>query len=253
MQQFFKILQQLYSRNFEEKMIRNLIPKSLKIKWQLYKRNQKDSNSGFLNKIAITRSSTCDLKHRLTITQPIKNNAGAANKIHNIQLAFQHIDGLIIQSGETFSYWNSIPAPIAKNGFKKGRNLLAGKLQEDYGGGLCQLSGMLYIALLRAGIEIVERHHHSIDIYTEETRYTPLGSDATVVYGYKDLRFRNNLNQHIAFQIEFKERKLDLHLLSDHPINEQEITWRLISTDSHKIVETKNGDGEVLAVSRYKV
>ncbi|WP_405377253.1 VanW family protein [Nonlabens sp. Asnod3-A02] len=234
-------------------MIRKLVPKLLKIKWQLYKRSRKDRSSGFSDKIAVTRSTTWDLKHRLTVTQPIKNNAGAANKVLNIKLAFQHIDGLIIQPEETFSYWNSIPAPIAKNGFKKGRNLLSGKLQEDYGGGLCQLSGMLYIALLRAGIEIVERHHHSIDIYTEETRYTPLGSDATVVYGYKDLRFKNNLNQHIAFQIEFKEGKLDLHLLSDHPIKEQGVTWQLISTDSHKIVETKNGDGEVLAVSRYKV
>lgn len=234
-------------------MIRKLIPKLLKIKWQLYKRAQRDRNSSFLDKIAITRSTTWDLKHGLTVTQPIKNNAGAANKVHNIKLAFQHIDGLIIAPGETFSYWNSIPAPVAKNGFKKGRNLLAGKLQEDYGGGLCQLSGMLYIALLRAGIEIIERHHHSIDIYTDDTRYTPLGSDATVVYGYKDLRFKNNLDQNLSFKIDFKDGELDLNLISDQSIKEQEITWQLISTDTCKTVETRNGDGVVLAVSKYKV
>ncbi|WP_438961866.1 VanW family protein [Nonlabens sp.] len=234
-------------------MIRKLLPKSLKIKWQLYKRAQRDRRSGFSKLLAQKKSFTNGFTHSITITQPIKNNTGAVNKVHNIKLAFQHIERLIIAPGETFSYWNSIPAPIAKNGFKKGRNLLAGKLQEDYGGGLCQLSGMLYIALLRAGVEIVERHHHSIDIYTDLNRYTPLGSDATVVYGYKDLRFRNNLNQQIAFQMYFKENELDLHLISDKPIKEKEISWHLTSTNTYKTVETRNSKGTVIAVSRYQV
>jgi len=60
----------------------------------------------------------------------------------------------------------------------------------DYGGGLCQLSGIIYHAVLEAGLEILERHPHSLDIYTATTRYTPLGSDAAVVYGHKDLRFK---------------------------------------------------------------
>jgi vancomycin resistance protein VanW len=40
-------------------------------------------------------------------------------------------------------------------------------------------------------LEIIERHAHSIDIYREEERFTPLGADATVVWGFKDLRLRN--------------------------------------------------------------
>ena len=94
---------------------------------------------------------------------------------------------------------------------------------------------------------------YQIDIYTDETRYTPLGSDATVVYGYKDLRFKNNLDQNISFKIDFKDGELDLNLISDQYIKEQEITWQLISTDTCKTVETRNGDGVVLAVSKYKV
>jgi vancomycin resistance protein VanW len=118
---------------------------------------------------------------------------------------------------------------------------------------LCQLSGMLYIALLKAGLEITERHHHSIDIYTEESRYTPLGSDATVVYGYKDLRFKNNLNQNITFEIQFREDELDVILCSNQPLKEYQISWELISNEGYKTVETKNNKNELLAVSRYKI
>ena len=50
---------------------------------------------------------------------------------------------------------------------------------------------MLYHLALVGGLEIVERHPHSIDIYREEDRYAPLGADATVVWGFKDLRLRN--------------------------------------------------------------
>lgn len=233
-------------------MIRKLIPKSLKRQWQLYKRSRKDLKSGFYKKLAVTKGATDRFNHHITVTQPIKNNAGAANKVHNIKLAFAAMEHLIIMPGEYFSYWHSIPAPIAKNGFKKGRNLLAGKLQEDYGGGLCQLSGMMYIALLKAGIEITERHHHSIDIYTDQTRYTPLGSDATVVYGYKDLRFKNNLQQNISFRLCFKENELDFILCSDLPLKEQQINWEIISIQDYKTVETRNENGDVIAVSRYK-
>ncbi|AGC77384.1 vancomycin resistance protein VanW [Nonlabens dokdonensis] len=234
-------------------MIRKLVPKSLKLQWQLFKRARSDKQSGFYKNLGAHKGNTSSFHHKVSVTQPIKNNAGAINKIHNIKLSYQQMEHLIIQSGEYFSYWHVVPAPIAKNGFKKGRNLLAGKLQEDYGGGLCQLSGMLYIAALKAGLEITERHHHSIDIYTEETRYTPLGSDATVVYGYKDLRFTNNLNQAISIELEFKENSLTLHLISDQPFVEQEISWNLVSQTDFKVVETRNSNGEVLGVSRYRV
>jgi vancomycin resistance protein VanW len=53
------------------------------------------------------------------------------------------------------------------------------------------LSGLLYHLALVGGLEIVERHAHSVDIYREHERYTPLGADATVVWGFKDLRLRN--------------------------------------------------------------
>ena len=86
--------------------------------------------------------------------------------------------------------------------FLPGRSLLAGQVGPDYRGGLCQLSGRIYYASLMAGLEIPERHPHSRDIYDDQTRYAPLGADATVAYAFKDLRVLNNL----PFPVCFRER-----------------------------------------------
>jgi vancomycin resistance protein YoaR len=54
------------------------------------------------------------------------------------------------------------------------------------GGGLCQVSSTLYNALLMAGCTIVERHRHF-----QPVTYVPLGLDATIKYGKKDLKIKN--------------------------------------------------------------
>ena len=53
------------------------------------------------------------------------------------------------------------------------------------------MSGLIYYVSLMAGLEVLERHPHSRDIYDDQTRYAPLGADATVAYGFKDLRVLN--------------------------------------------------------------
>ena len=63
----------------------------------------------------------------------------------------------------------------------------AGDSNDEFGGGVCQPSSTLYMAVLRADLEVVERHNHSFTV-----SYTPLGEDATVDYGNLDFRFANN-------------------------------------------------------------
>lgn len=64
------------------------------------------------------------------------------------------------------------------------------QVRTSIGGGLCQLSGLLYNLALLSGCKIIERFNHSIDAYGED-RYIPLGRDATVAHGKKNLRFKN--------------------------------------------------------------
>ena len=104
-----------------------------------------------------------------SFTTPIKKRSGLPNinenRICNMQLAANKIDGLIIQPKQIFGFWNRVPRPIIKNGFRSGPMLVAGKLTQDVGGGLCQISTTLFNALLWSNFEVLERHNHSIDAH----------------------------------------------------------------------------------------
>ena len=62
-----------------------------------------------------------------------------------------------------------------------------GKLEDVFGGGICQVSTTLFNAAFFAGLEIVERKNHSIYI-----DHYPKGRDATVSAGGPNMRFRND-------------------------------------------------------------
>ena len=143
----------------------------------------------------INNSDISSYKHQWSsFTTPIKKRSDAANinenRIHNMQLAASKIDGLIIQPQQIFGFWSRVPRPIIKNGFRSGPMLVRGKLTNDVGGGLCQISTTLFNSLLWANFEILERYNHSIDAHGEK-RFFTLGQDATVAFGYKDLIARN--------------------------------------------------------------
>jgi vancomycin resistance protein VanW len=127
----------------------------------------------------------------IELAQPVMPSALLENKLSNISRGVSLINMSLIEPGEIWSFWSRVGRPSSRNRFVEGRNLVGGRLVSQVGGGLCQLSSLIYHLALLSGLEIVERHAHSIDIYREEERFTPLGADATVVWGFKDLRLRN--------------------------------------------------------------
>ena len=124
-----------------------------------------------------------------------------ANRLRNIELAAQRVHGLLLEPGQIFSFWNRVPRPTLSNGFREGPAFMNGEVSRDVGGGLCLVSTNLFNAFLAAGCEILERHNHSIDPYGER-RFFPLGQDATVYYGYKDLIVRNSSSTSLQVRIE---------------------------------------------------
>ena len=145
-----------------------------------------------------------------TVEQPIKQSQYWEGKLHNLKIATAMVDGLNIAPGEVFSVWALIGRPTAKRGFAVGRAIRADEETGDVGGGLCQLSGLIYELGLRAGLEVIERHPHSRDLYSsEDERFTPLGLDATVVWPWKDLRLRNGLG--VPLQLRCSVNRLTLH------------------------------------------
>jgi vancomycin resistance protein VanW len=141
----------------------------------------------------------------ITLTQPIRKSAHWEGKVHNLRLAASRLNGVALPPGRLLSFWQVIGQPCEKAGFLLGRSIRSDQVQADVGGGLCQISGLLYELGLRAGMKIVERHPHTQDLYAEHERFTPLGMDATVVWGYKDLRLRNILEQSVVFGFTLTE------------------------------------------------
>jgi len=131
------------------------------------------------------------------------------NKITNLKLAIEKIDGIIIKPNETFSIWNLVGNPTAKRGFLEGLVLSNGKIGKGVGGGLCQLGNLLYWIILHTPLKITERWRHSYDVFPDVNRTLPFGSGATLSYNYVDFQFLNNTNY--DYQIKLWISKDYLH------------------------------------------
>jgi vancomycin resistance protein YoaR len=142
------------------------------------------------------------------------------NKIHNIQLAISRIAPPVLQPGQVFSFWDAALAPTAENGYREGAMFINRQVKTSLGGGLCQLSGLIYNLALLSGCKIIERYNHSIDAYGED-RYIPLGRDATVAYGRKNLRFRNPYDFAIYFDLHVDELHAWGNVRGEQPLKNQ--------------------------------
>ncbi|UCE40097.1 MAG: VanW family protein [Candidatus Aminicenantes bacterium] len=194
---------------------------------------------------------------RITIVQPINVSKWAENKKHNLRLAISRFQNVPIYPGEIFSFWRFVGNPTKKAGYKIGINIIKNKLDFDYGGGLCQLSGLLYHLALTSALDIVERYPHSADLYTDETRYTPLGADATTAYGYKDLRLRNTLKVPLCFRVRIEENRLIGALCSPEPLREYELRFNKVLEDGMEKVDTlrrfESGEFKVICKQSYVI
>lgn len=138
-------------------------------------------------------------------------------KIVNLRLAAAAIDGLVVASGEVFSFWERIGPPTARRGFVEGLLLRRGRISVGVGGGLCQLSNLLYWMALHTPLEIVERHHHGFDPFPDTGRVLPFGSGATVFYNYGDLRLGNPTSQPFQLVVRVGTTRLHGAITTDRP------------------------------------
>jgi vancomycin resistance protein VanW len=194
-------------------LLRPLVPVPARVWVAASRRGLRDWRSGARRALVtgspeLARAEARTWPKRVTVSQPLGNAPQVASKKHNLALAIRELRDVRVGPEEIFSFWSLVGQPTKRRGFVPGRNLVGGRLETSIGGGLCQLSGLTYLLALRGGLLVLERHAHSVDIYTEETRFAPLGSDATVAYGYKDLRFRNILPFPIALRFELGEDTL---------------------------------------------
>lgn len=136
-------------------------------------------------------------------------------KIVNLRLAAATIHGLLIQPGETFSLWDRVGPPSAARGYVDGLILRSGRISAGVGGGLCQLSNLLYWMALHTPLAVVEQHHHGFDPFPDAGRVLPFGSGATIFYNYGDLRLGNPTDQPFQLLVRVGATRLEGAIATD--------------------------------------
>jgi vancomycin resistance protein YoaR len=116
-----------------------------------------------------------------------KFSAGANGRNINITNAASKVNNRTLQPGEIFSTNEALGPTTAENGYAPAPVIINGKLEDDLGGGVCQVSSTLYNAVLHAELEIVERTNHSLKV-----GYLPYAYDATLAGDYLDFKFKND-------------------------------------------------------------
>lgn len=134
----------------------------------------------------VTGEMLSEVKDKLGTYHTDYSSSSGARKT-NIKIAAGRIGGTLLMPGESFSVSDTILERNAENGYELAPQYANGDSEMAYGGGVCQVSTTLYNAVIRAELQIDERHPHSMIIH-----YAPYSSDAAIAEGNKDFIFTNN-------------------------------------------------------------
>ncbi|MCP3145264.1 VanW family protein [Pyxidicoccus xibeiensis] len=239
-------------------LLRPLVPVPVRVRVALTRRALRDVRSGARwSMVGVGSAAAVEAwPERVSVSQSLGRSSYLEGKRHNLALAIRRLQDVRVPPGRLFSFWRLVGSPSRRRGFVDGRNLVGGALMASEGGGLCQLSGLIHLMALRAGLQVVERHPHSVDLYTEETRFAPLGSDATVVYGYKDLRLRNVLPFPVALRFHLEEDRLTGSLHAPAPVETFDVEFvTRDAPDARHVTAWRQRPGasakDLLGTSRY--
>ncbi|WP_068497192.1 VanW family protein [Paenibacillus kribbensis] len=140
--------------------------------------------------------------------------SSSEGRVYNVNSAASTVDGLILRPGDIFDYGQIIAKAERTQGFREAPVIVNGQLESGIGGGICQVSSTVYNAALRVGLDIVERHNHSLPV-----SYLPKGQDATFATGSINFRFKNNTGKHLLLRAAVQNRMLTVKFFGTFPSN----------------------------------
>jgi vancomycin resistance protein YoaR len=151
---------------------------------------------------------TTDELAALGITRRISSfttdmGVSSSNRVWNVQLMADYIDGTIIRPGEVFSFNRVVGERTVERGFREGQMILGSLLLPSIGGGVCQTATTLFNNAFELGLPVLRRYNHSFYI-----SHYPLGRDATVSWGGPDLVFKNDLDRAILIKSSYTDSTL---------------------------------------------
>lgn len=183
------------------------------------KYSRKKSEDILEYKVFTTKSKMINTKSGFDIQYQI-------NKVDNLRLVAKTIHKIVIEPNETFSFWMLARKAEKYGKYKDGLAVVNNEVINVKGGGLCQISNLLFWMFLHTPLTIVERHPHSAETLPHVGGEIPEGVDATIAEGWKDLKVRNDTKERFQILIEFDEEYIYGTLLSD---TYQDIYYRIKS------------------------
>ncbi|MCI8971636.1 MAG: hydrolase [Oscillibacter sp.] len=158
---------------------------------------------------------------------------GTAARVSNVKLASAAFDGTVLNSGDLFSYNETVGQRTEAKGYKAAPAYVQGETVDEIGGGVCQPSSTLYYACLLANMEITERYAH---------RYIPAyitrGMDATVSWGGPDYKFTNNTQYPVKITAKYDKGYLTVQLWGTRTDDlTVKMTYETLSTTPFEEVE----------------
>lgn len=130
------------------------------------------------------------------------------NRNGNLRKACGMLDGLVLQPGQELSYNEALGPRTKELGWLPAPAYSGTKLVDSPGGGICQVSSTLYLASVYSELTIVERRNHGYPV-----SYIPLGMDATVSWGFADLKIRNDSPMPVKIQAEESDGYVRISIL----------------------------------------
>lgn len=175
-------------------------------------------------------------------------NEGNVPRTNNVRLASAAINGTILNPGEEFSYNNAVGERTTERGYQSAGAYSGNEIIDEVGGGVCQPSSTLYMAVLRADLEVTQRVNHSFTV-----AYTPLGEDATVSWGGPDFCFKNDTDYPIKILAEQSNGQLTMTIVGTKT-SDKTVTTRteVIETYTPQRIEKKD-NSMMVGQSRVEV
>ena len=136
------------------------------------------------------------------------------NRNGNLRKACGMLDGLVLQPGQELSYNEALGPRTKELGWLPAPAYSGTKLVDSPGGGICQVSSTLYLASVYSELTIVERRNHGYPV-----SYIPLGMDATVSWGFADLKIRNDSPMPVKIQAEESDGYVRISILGTETRN----------------------------------
>lgn len=162
-------------------------------------------------------------------------NAGELNRSYNIKYACSKINGYVLMPGETFSMNEVLGPRTLENGYKDAKVILMDDLVDSPGGGVCQVTTTLYIAVLKSDLQVVRRTPHTFQI-----GYVSPGLDATIAENYLDFKFRNDKTYPVSLFAEVDGGALNIKVLgkreNDYTVKLNSVVLEEINPDPYEVI-----------------